>query len=90
VHDEFCRLLRGKVLVEAQTHHVLEHWRSWGKIVRIQKLSVEEIIPLRRAIDGVAALEVASCILRIVHTDERTRVIHVVASTVFEMSIAKK
>jgi Phage integrase family len=72
--------------VEAQTHHVLEHWRSGGKIVRIQKLSVEEIVPLRRVVDGVAALEIASRILRIVHTDLRTRVIHVVAAAVFQIA----
>jgi hypothetical protein len=67
--DPLMTLLWSEAFVRAQAHHVLEHGGSGRQIVRIQELRVEEIVTSGGRIDGVAALEYASCILRIVHAD---------------------
>src|SRR5271170_7938680 len=77
VGSDRCReLLRREALVRTQAHHVLEHGCSGRQIGRVQELRVEEIVSCWCSIDDGAALEYASVILRIIHADERTGVIH--------------
>src|SRR5579871_1227275 len=68
-------LLRAEALVIAQADHVLERWGSRRQVVRIQELSVKEIVTSWCIVNRVTALEHSSVVLRVVHADHRSGVV---------------
>src|ERR1700728_1134640 len=71
-----CELLWSEALMEAQTDYVLEHGSSGRQVGGVQELRVKEVVTLWSAVDRIAALEDAGGILRVVHADQRTRIVH--------------